>query len=547
LRLIRLLKIIWVLIKFRLDRLIPEHIDLPFWMKLLLFPISLFPEPDEPPAASLRLAMEELGPVFIKFGQLLSTRKDLFPEDIFDELAKLQDQVPPFDPALARQIVEESLKKPVAELFRSFETGPLASASVAQVHGGVLNTGENVVIKIIRPGIQDTIHKDTALLHLLATWIERLSEDGRRLHPAQIVFDYKRTILDELDLRLEAANAAQLGHNWQGSEKLYVPKIYWDYTHANILVMERIYGINIDNLEALEEQKTNMKKLAHLGVEVFFTQVFQHNFFHADMHPGNVFVNVEDPQNPQYIALDCAIIGSLTEEDKNYLASNLMAFFERDYHQVARLHVDSGWVSPDTDMKEFETVIRSVCEPIFEKPISEISFGKLVLTLFQTARRFNMEVQPQLVLLQKTLLNIEGIGRQIYPELDLWDTAMPLMERWMKQQIGPLGVLKQIAEKSPEWFHQLPEIPHLAFEALNELRQLGKYNRQQAHAISELQSEVQKSGRQTRYARWGTSTLILALILAFLPVVDMSHIDQIPIGSWVLGGIAVFWLYLKPG
>jgi ubiquinone biosynthesis protein len=321
--------------------------------------------------------------------------------------------------------------------------------------------------------------------------------------------------------------------------------VYWDYTHANILVTERIQGTSIDDIDALRNQKTNLKKLAHLGVEVFFTQVFQHNFFHADMHPGNVFVNLTDPQNPQYIALDCAIIGSLTEEDKNYLASNLMAFFDRDYHRVARLHVDSGWVSPDTDVKEFETVIRSVCEPIFEKPISEISFGKLVLTLFQTARRFNMEVQPQLVLLQKTLLNIEGIGRQIYPELDLWETAKPLMERWMKNQIGPLGVLKQVAERSPDWFRQLPDIPHLVFEAMTELRQLGKYNRLQAGAISRLQAEVERSGRRTKYARWGGTTLILAGVIALLPMVDSSHLARIPAGSLVLGGIAIFWLFFK--
>ncbi len=540
-----MLKILWTLAIYRLDRLVPDHLILPIWLKVILLPIRLIPEPAPSAAQSLRLAMEDLGPVFIKFGQLLSTRKDLFPADIFDELARLQDQVPPFESALARQIVETSLQKSIDQLFKSFETEPLASASVAQVHGGVLHSGEQVVIKVIRPGIETTIRQDTDLLYLLATWIERWFEDGRRLHPAQIVLDYKRTIFDELDLRLEAANAAQLRHNWRNSEKLYVPKVYWDYTHANILVTERIQGTSIDDIDALRNQKTNMRKLAHLGVEVFFTQVFQHNFFHADMHPGNVFVNVTDPENPQYIALDCAIIGSLTEEDKNYLASNLMAFFDRDYHRVARLHVDSGWVSEDTDVKEFETVIRSVCEPIFEKPISEISFGKLVLNLFQTARRFNMEVQPQLVLLQKTLLNIEGIGRQIYPDLDLWETAKPLMERWMKNQIGPLGVLKQVAERSPDWFRQLPEIPHLAFEAMTELRQLGKYNRQQAIAISRLQAELERSGRRTKYARWGGTTLVLACALALLPMLDSTHLAQIPAGSLVLGGIAVFWLFFK--
>jgi len=545
LRLIRLLKILYVLTRYRLDRLLPDYLTMPLWLRFILWPMKLLPKPADEPAACLRLALEQLGPVFVKFGQLLSTRRDLFPEDIFNELAKLQDQVPPFESESAKQIIETSLGKSIAMLFSTFETAPLASASVAQVHAATLANGDDVVVKVIRPGIQATINKDIDLLLLIARWIEKLWEDGRRLHPVQIVKDYKRTIFDELDLRLEAANAAQLRHNWEGSGKLYVPKIYWDYTHSDVLVMERIFGVSIDDVEGLRQNNTNLEKLAHLGVEVFFTQVFEHNFFHADMHPGNVFVTQEHPDAPQYIALDCAIIGSLSEEDMTYLASNLLAFFHRDYHRVARLHVDSGWVSPDTDVKEFETVIRSVCEPIFEKPLSEISFGKLVLNLFQTAHRFDMEVQPQLVLLQKTLLNIEGIGRQIYPTLDLWITAKPLMEKWMKQRVGPLGVVRQIAQRSPEWIAQLPEVPQLVYDAMTELKQLGNYNRQNAAVISQLQSQIQKTNQRTKYARWGGTTLLLALLLTFLPGMEISQWPEIPPGSWILGGIGLFWLFLK--
>jgi ubiquinone biosynthesis protein len=539
------LKILFVLTRYRIDRLLPDYLTLPFWLRFLIWPIKLLPRPADQPAVCLRLALEQLGPVFVKFGQLLSTRRDLFPEDIFNELAKLQDQVPPFDSEVAKQIVENSLGESVDNLFQSFESEPLASASVAQVHAATLANGDEVVVKVIRPGIPAVINKDIDLLLLIARWIEKLWEDGRRLHPVQIVQDYERTIFDELDLSLEAANAAQLRHNWEGSGKLYVPRIYWEFTHSDVLVMERIFGISIDDVEALEQNNTNMEKLAHLGVEVFFTQVFEHNFFHADMHPGNVFVTQEHPDRPQYIALDCAIIGSLSEEDMTYLASNLLAFFHRDYHEVARLHVNSGWVSPDTDIQEFETVIRSVCEPIFEKPLSEISFGKLVMTLFQTAHRFDMEVQPQLVLLQKTLINIEGIGRQIYPELDLWITAKPLMEKWMKQRVGPLGVVKQIAQRSPGWLMQLPEIPQLAYEAMTELKQLGTYNRQSASIISQLQGEIRKTNQRARYARWGATTLLLALLLTFLPGIEISQLSEVPPGSWVLGGIGFFWLFLK--
>jgi ubiquinone biosynthesis protein len=525
--------------------LLSERLQLPLWLRITLLPIKLLPNPDYEPAVCIRLALEELGPVFVKFGQLLSTRRDLFSEDIYDELAKLQDQVPPFDSALAKQTVESSLGNPIQTLFKSFESIPLASASVAQVHAATLAEGDEVVVKIIRPGIEDTIYLDTELLMVIARWIEKLWEDGRRLHPVQIVVDYKRTIFDELDLSLEAANATQLRNNWHDSKLLYVPKIHWSYTHSNVLVMERISGINIDDIESLIKAKTNMKRLAHVGVETFFTQVFQHNFFHADMHPGNVFVNVENPEEPQYIALDCAIIGSLTEEDKNYLASNLLAFFHRDYHQVAKLHVDSGWVAADTDIREFETVIRSVCEPIFEKPLSQISFGKLVLNLFQTARRFQMEVQPQLVLLQKTLLNIEGIGRQVYPELDLWTTAKPLMEKWMKERMGPLGVARQLAQRSPEWFMLLPEIPQLVYEAMSEMKQLGKYNRQQASTINQLQGSIEKNQSRNSSARWGGIILFLSVVLAISSTADSIQWTQLPTASWVLGGIGFFLLIFK--
>ena len=402
-----------------------------------------------------RLALQDLGPIFIKFGQLLSTRRDLLPEDIADELMLLQDRVPPFDQNLAIKLIEEQLGAKICDVFSRFDETPLASASVAQVHAARLKTGEEVVVKVVRPGLKPIIGQDLAWLFILARTAERVSADARLLHPVQVVMDYEKTIYDELDLLREAANSSQLRRNFEGSELLYVPQVYWDWCRPKVLVMERIYGVQVTDLATLADQRTDMKLLAERGVEIFFTQIFRDSFFHADMHPGNIFISTVSPWSPQYIAIDCGIVGSLTPEDQDYLARNLFAFFKRDYRRVAQLHIDSGWVPAETKLNEFEAAIRTVCEPIFEKPLKDISFGQVLMRLFQTARRFNMEVQPQLVLLQKTLLNIEGLCRQLYPELDLWSTAQPYLERWMRERVSPKTLVSNLQS-------QVEQLPHIA-------------------------------------------------------------------------------------
>lgn len=545
-RFLRLASILLIVARYRLDRLLPADFTAPIWFRAFLFLLRLVPAPAATPAQSARLTLEELGPIFIKFGQILSTRRDLFEQDLADELQKLQDRVPPFETASARATIEAALEQPIDTLFGRFDDEPLASASVAQVHSAALPSGEEVVVKVIRPGIEALIRRDLDVMYLLARVLERAWIDGRRLHPVEIVHDYERTILDELNLQLEAANATQLKKNWDASGKLYVPAVYWDLTRTNVMVMERIYGITATSIETMTGAQVDMKKLAHLGVEIFFTQVFDDNFFHADMHPGNVFIDISDPDNPTYIALDCAIIGSLTEDDKNYLARNLLAFFHRDYLEVARLHVESGWVPADTDMHEFESVIRSVCEPVFQKPIKEISFGRVLMSLFQTARRFNMEVQPQLVLLQKTLLNIEGMGRQIYPDLDLWETAAPFMERWMEERMGLSGILRRIGKQAPGWLAQLPDLPDLAFEALTEIRQMGQNNRQQVRLLAELRTELAAQSRARRYNRLGGVALIAALLGAMFPLIGYAAAPEVVVGSSLLGGLGVYWMFLRP-
>ena len=543
-RLIRIAKIIRVFITHRLDRLVPDDLILPLWVKLLMVPLKLVPVPGDTAAVSLRLTFEQLGPVFIKFGQILSTRKDIFTFELAIELEKLQDQIPPFDSALAMQIIEQNIGQTIPEVFSSFGEAPLASASVAQVHAATLHSGEEVVVKVIRPGVEVTIKQDLEVMFLFARLLERLWQDGKRLHPVEIVKDYEQTILNELNLQLEASNTAKLRQNWLHSGKLYVPEVYWDYSSRNVMVMERIYGVTASDVATLKANKVNLRKLAHLGVEIFFTQVFEDNFFHADMHPGNVFIDISDPENPSYIALDCAIIGSLTENDKNYLAKNLIAFFNQDYHEVARLHVSSGWVPEDTDTREFEAVIRSVCEPIFQKPIKDISFGKLLVSLFQTARQFNMEVQPQLVLLQKTLLNIEGLGRQIYDELDLWETAAPFMERWMSNRLSLSSFLKSIGKNAPRWLEQLPEIPDLAFSALIELKQLGKNTRAQTRTLVHLEQELARQSRRSRYQRFGGLALIAAIFTTMIPLSGYASGNEVLLGTSILGSLGVYWMYI---
>lgn len=419
-----------------------------------------------PRGARIRLALEELGPVFVKLGQMLSTRRDLLPEDIGDELARLQDQVPPFPGTVACATIERSLGAPIGQLFAHFDEEPIASASVAQVHGVRLHDGSEAVVKVLRPGIRDVIDRDVSLMYLLAGIAARILADGRRLRPRDVVEEYDRTIHDELDLVREATNAVVLRNNFKGSKLLYVPEIYWDFTRTDVMVQERISGIPIRDVAEMHRIGTDMKKLAEHGVEIFYTQVFKHNFFHADMHPGNIFVSRDHPESPGYIAVDFGIVGSLTDEDQRYIGENLLAFFQRDYRRVAQLHIDSGWVPSYTRVSELEAGIRAVCEPIFEKPLSEISFGNVLMQLFHVARRFEMEVQPQLVLLQKTLLNIEGLGRDLYPALDLWATGKPFLQRWAMQRNDPKRIVKQLIAEAPAALKAMPEMPMLIHDFL---------------------------------------------------------------------------------
>lgn len=540
-RLLRIFKIARVFARYRLDTLF-DQINLSWYVRLLIKLMLwryLIPVGKQSQGARLRLALEELGPVFIKFGQMLSTRRDLLSDDFALELKKLQDQVPPFSGAYSQQLIEQSLKAPVEELFAEFSTEPMASASVAQVHEALLHNGEEVVVKVIRPGIEKTIKKDMAVLFTIAQLVEALWVEGRRLKPVEVVADYENTIFDELDLRKEAANGSQIRRNFENSPILYVPEIYWDLTRHNVLVMERIHGIPVADIEQLKAQNTDMKKLAEQGVEIFFTQVFRDSFFHADMHPGNIFVSRENPLSPQYIAVDFGIVGSLSSEDQNYLARNLLAFFQRDYRQVAQLHIDSGWVPQETNVQSFETAIRSVCEPIFEKPLKDISFGMVLMGLFQTARRFNMEVQPQLVLLQKTLLNIEGLGRQLYPELDLWETGKPYLERWMKERMGPKAVYRSMKLQAPDWLDKMPHLPQMAYEALHQLKNLDDVRRRDMLALSVARQELQQ--QRSRRGRWlGLVCLVAAIGLS---VEDPFIIaSELPAVGWLLGGVAAVLL-----
>ena len=537
----RALRILLVIFRYRLDTLL-DHQQIPFFMRLLLVLARLKPVPDMSRGERLRKACEDLGPVFVKFGQLLSTRPDLVPADMIVELDQLQDNVPPFDNAHFKALVEQSMGQPVDDVFAFFSDTPLASASVAQVHAATLKSGEEVVVKVIRPGIEKIIEKDVALLLLIAKLISRFSADGKRLRPVEVVEDYRHTIFDELDLQREAANASQLRRNFSESPLLYVPKIYWDYCRPGVMVMERIYGIPVTALDELDAQGTDMKLLAERGVEIFFTQVFEHNFFHADMHPGNIFVSRESPQEPQYIAIDLAIVGVLTMEDQYYLARNLLAMFRRDYRQVAELHIQSGWVPKETRINEFESAIRSVCEPIFEKPLKDISFGQVLISLFQTARRFDMEVQPQLVLLQKTLLNIEGLGRQLYPDLDLWNTAHPFLERWLKNRFHPKSLWGQLKRHGPEWMESFPQVPHLVYNALEQAQTLAELAPELERTSQNLREQNQNSERSHR------KLLIAGLAFAAAAISSWplaTQITALPAHTLALLGIGALALVLR--
>ncbi|WP_089684085.1 ubiquinone biosynthesis regulatory protein kinase UbiB [Billgrantia gudaonensis] len=537
---LRLFRIFWVITRYRLDTLLPlERLPWPLRLLFALSPLRLIPLGHHSRGERLRLALESLGPIFVKFGQLLSTRRDLLPEDIADELRRLQDQVPPFPGAEARALVEEELELPLNLAFAHFEPDPLASASIAQVHAARLHSGEEVVVKIIRPGIERVMRQDMALMYRFAAVLARIPE-ARRLRPVEVVRDYEATLFDELDLYKEAANTSQLKRNFKNSPLLFVPGIHWPHTRRRVMVQERIYGIPVADTAALKAQGTDLRKLAERGVEIFFTQVFRDNFFHADMHPGNIFVSREHPADPQYIAIDCGIVGSLTREDQDYLARNLLAFFHQDYYEVAALHIESGWVSEDTRANEFAAAIRTVCEPILEKPLKDISFGQVLLGLFQTARRFNMEVQPQLVLLQKTLLNIEGLGRQLYPDLDLWTTAKPYLERWMKERAGVGGLWDSLKRQAPELSRQLPELPVLAHQALTQVEHERRQRHRQATAVTRIGAELRQGRRSRRRLRLGL--LLIAFALAWQPLLEWTADQPLTVlGAGIIGLGLLLW------
>lgn len=542
-RLLRLLKIYRVANRYRLGELFAGFGQARGLSLLLDLPLPAVAGIDKlGRGARLRMALEELGPIFIKFGQLLSTRRDMVPADIADELAALQDNVPPFGEDAARQLIETALGDRIENLFAAFTPKPLASASVAQVHTATLPGGEDVVIKVIRPGIDKIIDQDIALLKSVAAFVEHNIDQGKRLRAVEVVQDYDYIIHDELNLMAEGANTTQLARNFENSDLLYVPKVYWDYCRSNVLVMERIYGIPVSRTQELKAAGIDLKLLAERGVQIFFTQVFNHSFFHADMHPGNVYVSREHPERPQYIALDCAIIGTLGKDDQYYLAKNLLAIFRRDYRKVAELHVECGWVPPDTPVTAFESTMRSVCEPIFQKPLKDISFGLLLLQLFRTASRFNMEVQPSLVLLQKTLLNIEGLGKQLYPDLDLWENALPFLENWQRERLSPIANLKKVGEKIPAWLEQLPELPELVFAALQELKNARRFR----DALLDDASK-QRAQARTRRARRRTGFGIAALAAAAVSLHPgvAALLDGLPAATLVLATAGIALLVLR--
>jgi ubiquinone biosynthesis protein len=514
----RLLQIQRVLVRHGLDEIIlATHLFRPLRFAFYLSPATWFERRKGGPRGErIRLALEELGPIWVKFGQALSTRRDLLPVDIADELEKLQDRVPPFPGLEAKAIIEGAYGRAVGEGFAEFDETPLAAASIAQVHTARLRSGEEVVVKVVRPGIRAKIDRDLEVMYVLARLARDYSKEGYRLRPYEVVQEYEKTILDELDLMREAANAAQLRRNFAGSELLYVPDVYWDYCRPEVMVMERIHGVLVSNMDELLRRGTNIRALAENGVEIFFTQVFRHNFFHADMHPGNIFIQTDDPQRPVYAAVDFGIVGSLDARDQHYLAENFLAFFDRDYNRVARLHVDSGWVPRDTRVDELEAGIRTVCEPIFNKPLSEISFAQVLIRLFEVARRFDMRVQPQLILLQKTLLQIEGLGRQLYPQLDLWKTAQPIMQDWGADRLSGRNIAQELRRQLPDLSESIRMLPQLLQQFVQKASEGTLRIRVDDESFEELRREIQASARRRDQTVIGAAVLLAGILwLAF--------------------------------
>lgn len=548
-QLFRLIKINHVLSKHRLDDIIQAtHLIRPLRYLSYLSPYRLTHSNTTPRGERLRLALQDLGPIFVKFGQLLSTRRDLLPEDIADSLTQLQDRVAPFDNDQALAIIQQAyLPDTIGDHFAHIDPQPLASASIAQVHAAKLIDGSDVVVKIVRPGIEKTIRHDIGLLYTMAGLAERYWSEGKRLRPVEVVAELEKNIYDELDMLREASSASQLKRNFADEQLLYIPDINWQLTKSNLLIQERVYGIPIGDLDALKANNVNLERLAEIGVEIFFTQIFKHSFFHADMHPGNIMVDAADPENPRYIAIDFGIMGTLAPDDQRYLADNFLAFFNHDYRRVAELHIQSGWVPAGTRLDEFEAAIRSVCEPIFARPLKEISFGHLLLRLFQTARRFNMEVQPQLVLLQKTLLNIEGLGRQLYPDLDLWKTAKPILEQWMQERIGWKSAFKTLQQELPNWAHTLPQLPRLMHE-LGTQAQSGKLNMQLSSSdLKQLQQEIRRASYRSASAISGAAFVVGAAIIKGLDGYAPTMIAGLPLLSWLLGTWGAILLFSSFG
>ena len=531
----RLVSINFTLARYGLDEVILSlHFFRPLYLLGLINPFNWFRSKEQSLALRLRLCIEELGPIFIKFGQMMATRRDLFGDEITDELEKLLDRVPPFPLTEARAIVEQQLGMPLEKAFKRFDDREIASASIAQVYAAELHDGQQVIVKIVRPGIEARIRKDLEVLMLLARMAERYWDEASRVKPVEVVREFETTIMNELDLMREAANASELRRHFEGSPDLYVPFVHWDYCREKVMVMERISGIPVTDLERLRATSTNLESLSRKGVEIFFTQVFRHNYFHADMHPGNIFVAEENPEDPKYIAVDFGIMGSLSTGDQRYLAENFVAFFNRDYRRVAELHVDSGWVDRATRIDEFEAAIRSVCEPLFQRPLAEISFGQLLLRLFQTARAFNMEIQPQLLLLQKTLLHIEGIGRQLYPELNLWDTAKPFLERWLSEQLGVRALVKGLKANLPYIAEHLPDLPQLAFKTLDRIANDELRVELRSQQIEELKQEIRRANRRSIRSIVGGSCLVGACV-----VIGLDGLAPVMFG---LEGLNPIWI-----
>lgn len=516
----RMLAIQRVLVKYGLDDIIKEtHLLRP--LRFLFYLAPRRRDSSAPLGERIRLALEELGPIFVKFGQAISTRRDLLPPDIANELAKLQDAVPPFPAEQAVAMIEAAYAEPVSTVFERFDKEPLAAASIAQVHTAKLTDGPEVIVKVLRPGVEKQIERDLDVLRMLAGLADRYWKHGKRLRPLEVVDEYSHTIRDELDLMREAGNTAQLKRNFQGNEMLYVPDVYWDYCRPEVLVQERIFGTPISDMDALHAAGANIQRLAENGVEIFFTQVFRHNFFHADMHPGNIFVITTDPDRPKYAAVDFGIVGTLSPEDQRYLAENFLAFFDRDYHRIAKLHIDSGWVPAGTRIDQLETAVRTVCEPIFNKPLAEISFAQLLMRLFRVAQRFNVEIQPQMILLHKTLFNIEGLGRQLYPQLDLWKTAHPVLRHWMDEQVGARAMLHDVRENLPQIRDAIRELPGI-IQQLGEQLDDGRINfNVKSPDLTEIRKQLDAERRQHFWLTLGATGIVsgtLVLVLGGVPL-----------------------------